>query len=87
MFVTVPVISVDNCHPYAIRCLLDFILNILRHLNNKAQTDEPLCLYSLAWHRVSVQASLPERREGEGQESPGEGHGAQGTPHLLTLAA
>lgn len=46
----------------------------------------PFFLYSIAWY-LSVQASLPERREGEGQESPGEGHRAQGPTHLLTLSA
>lgn len=40
-----------------------------------------------AWYRVSVQASVPERGEGAGQEGPGESHGAPGPAHLLTVSA
>lgn len=40
-----------------------------------------------AWYRVSVQASVPERGEGAGQEGPGESHGAAGSAHLLTVTA
>lgn len=45
------------------------------------------CMFSIAWDRVSVQASLPERRKGKGQEGPGEVHRAQSPPHLLTVSA
>lgn len=44
-------------------------------------------LYSPAWDRVSIQAGLSERREGEGQEGPGEVDRAQGPPYLFPLSA
>lgn len=63
-------------------CSLRGVMTVFEILNPHS-----VCLCSPAWYRVSIQAGLPERREGERQEDPGESHRAQGPPHLLPLSA